>query len=586
MRLAMISYIRQGDEPPEIRGKCRDHANNCRTNLAHCLITADYTKPHNHIIETLILHLHAEYTSNRDSEASVWVLCGIIARLAMRMGYHRDSKRFPNISPFQGEMRRRVWFFVRQADLLFSFQVALPAMIRIGDSDTELPRNIYDDEFDEASPALPPARPSSEATPISYMIAKARLALGFGRVLEEVNSVHSKKYDDILKIDGGMRDLLAGVPEHLKLRPMSEQTLTPVTLIMARFSLATVYHKSQIVLHRRFSKSAKTNSRFAHSRRTCIDSAMQLLSFQAVLFGESREQGRMKGLKDYVTSLAMHDFLLAATILCRDLYYNRERAEFDASTPSTTVSGSSGGSGPSLRSDSIDGTYVQGLGYKWTDIIQALTTSKDIWESEGDLSIEAYKAGESLKVLLRSLSVGGLSTPPEYGCSNSTSQTNSSNVDEQTAAMTLGLLQSGGMTSNTAAMAGQFMPQDQKRMFDKPVGDYHGNDPSFNSVFGAANTPSPFSAGLFGSMGDFGNNMNLDWVRNAHSPPQQNADKPTGSMGYLHATTKFDIRSRCKFVVVKRRQQHAPRRLSITLIQSERGPVLWPLWRLSDAKHG
>ena len=100
-RLAMLSYTREGDEPTEFRGKSTDLAAAYRTHMANCLILADYTKPHNHIIETLIFHLHGEYTCNRDTEASVWVLVGMIARLAMRMGYHRDSKAFPNISPFQ-----------------------------------------------------------------------------------------------------------------------------------------------------------------------------------------------------------------------------------------------------------------------------------------------------------------------------------------------------------------------------------------------------------------------------------------------------------------------------------------------------
>lgn len=101
MRLAMLSWARDGDEPPEFQGKCTDLANLYRTQMAHCLILADYTKPHNHLIETLIFHLHGEYTCNRDAEASVWVLVGMIARLAMRMGYHRDSKFFPNITPFE-----------------------------------------------------------------------------------------------------------------------------------------------------------------------------------------------------------------------------------------------------------------------------------------------------------------------------------------------------------------------------------------------------------------------------------------------------------------------------------------------------
>lgn len=237
MRLAMLSYHRDGDEPPEFRGKSLDLACTYRTLMAQCLVLADYTKPHNHVIECLIFHLHGEYTRSREAEVSVWVLVGMIARLAMRMGYHRDSRLFPNITPFQGEMRRRIWTFVRQADLLFSFQISLPSMIRLGDCDTDLPRNIYDDEFDEDSKELPPARPTSEATPVSYMIVKARLAFGFGRVLEHTQSVAASSYEEVMKIDNSLREVRDTLPDHLRVRSMQESALDPAALIMSRFSV-------------------------------------------------------------------------------------------------------------------------------------------------------------------------------------------------------------------------------------------------------------------------------------------------------------------------------------------------------------
>src|SRR6185437_11845864 len=117
------------------------------------------------------------------------------------------------------------------------------------------------------------------------------------RVLEEVNAINRHSYEEILKIDRGLRDIFESIPEHLRLRPMSEQTLAPISLIMARFALATIYNKSQIVLHRRFMRSSKNNARYAHSRRTCIDSAMKLLSYQAIQHQETRERGRMRSLK-------------------------------------------------------------------------------------------------------------------------------------------------------------------------------------------------------------------------------------------------------------------------------------------------
>jgi hypothetical protein len=536
MRLAMLSYGREGDEPPEFRGKCQDLAANYRTQMAHCLITADYTKPHNYIIETLIFHLHAEYTSNRDAEASVWVLVGMIARLAMRMGYHRDPKFFPNLSPFQGEMRRRIWTFVRSADLLFSFQVALPSMIRIGDSDTDLPNNLFDDEFDEDTKVLPASRPANEATPISYMIAKGKLSFGFGRVLEEINGVSRKGYDEILKIDKGLRDIYDSIPDYLKLKPMREMSLAPISLIMARFSLATVYHKSQCVLHRRYVRLARPNNRYMYSRRTCIDSAMQLLSFQLTQHQASQERGRLRSVRSHVNSLTTHDFLLAATIVCMDLYQQRDRptggdSSVDVSTPSTSVSGGSVSQGSNMSQG--DGAYIPGLSYTRDDLLKALEESRRVWVTNRDFSMEAYKASELLNVLLNHLRLPYPSSPPvnQAAGTRSMGQTN----DEQNAAMTLNMLQSGQSTGSTGLSPMPGMPMGPPGQ----PGQFAGNGKGFNTMFpggsdpntpgfGFSNmpndAPSPFPNLFDGAWAGSGNAMNVDWVSSTNFVIQINAN--------------------------------------------------------------
>jgi hypothetical protein len=527
LRIALLSYAEDGNEPPEFAGKSLDLSNVYRTAMANCLILADYTKPHQFIIETLIFHLHAEFRRNRDSEASVWVLVGMIVRLAMRMGYHRDSKMFPNITPFQGEMRRRVWTFVRQADLLFSFQMSLPAMIRIGDSDTDLPRNIYDEEFDEDTTILPPSRLTSEPTTVSYMISKARLAFGFGRVLEEVNGVRSKPYEEILKIDKGLREIFDAVPDHLKLRPMNEQYHLPVAHIVARFHLAAVYHKSQCVLHRRFLRSARNNSRYAYSRRTCLESAMALMDFQVTMHRETRENGRLRNTKSWFTSLTAHDFLLAATILSMDLYLEKQRAEANAASaatsPRTNFSDSNSG-----RSASIGEAYGLNMGMEHSqdDLLNCLEESKEIWTGLSDESMEAYKASQVLDVLLAQLKapVGaahGMNDQQQYR--GGTHNGGHGHVDEkQNAAMTLGLLSSGGK-SQDGGMSGE---QKQNQMASGNMFNgansiegilQTGVAPSVPNEYGfdtqnAANGSIPL-LGMFGANApELGGGMNLDWV--------------------------------------------------------------------------
>ena len=483
--LAMHSYDRVGDEPTEYRGKTKTLAAKYRSLTGKCLLLADFTKPVNHMIETLVLHLHCEYARNRDADVGVWVLVGIIVRLAMRMGYHRDPKYYPNITPFQGEIRRRVWTFVRQSDSLFSFQIGLPSMIRQGDCDTEVPGNLFDEEIDEDTKVLPPSRPITEATPVSYMIAKASITFAFAKVIESLHSLSTCTYDHILELDQNLREARAEFPPHLRLRSLEDSMIDPGALVMQRFNLSILYHKGQCVLHRKFLARARENNRYAHSRRTCVDSSMDLLRHQATLHYESLPGRRLHGMKVFISSLTAHDFLLAAMIVCLDLWYGAE------------AEGAGRSSGD---------LYTWGLERR-ADMIQALEVSNDIWAETRDESMEAYKASEILTLILKKLKFthcNGGQGPNGFPFSNLASSAENaaaygSRVEEKpehSAAMTLGMLSNGGLTPNTAAVYnGGFPPLPNGNM---TMSEAHpsGPAPSYSlehSANGTASGPMPVS---------------------------------------------------------------------------------------------
>ena len=502
--LAMHSYFRMEDEPPEYRDKSLALAANYRCLTGQCLLLADFTKPVNHMIETLVLHLHCEYARNRDAEVGTWVLVGMIVRLAMRMGYHRDPKHFPNITPFQGELRRRVWTFVRQSDLLFSFQMGLPSMIRLGDCDTELPRNLYDDEFDEDSKVLPASRSTSEPTPVSYMCAKANMAFAFGKAVEKLHSVSTCSYDEIMALDRDLREARAEFPPHLRLRSIEDSMMDPGALVMQRLYLSILYHKGQCVLHRKFLARARENNRYAHSRRTCVDSSMELLSHQATLHYESRPGRRLHGMKVFISSITAADFLLAAMIVALDLCHGAE----------TESGGQSSGD-----------MYTWGLERR-ADMVRALEVSNDIWKETKDQSMEAFKASEILTVILNKMKysrsqAAGRTTQnpfPFPGLSNGTDGQgfglSGEEKPEHSAAMTLGMLSNGGMTPNSASMFNGAFPS--MGGVNPSMGDRQsaGLTPGY-SMDQAANSipsvPSPLS--FFGN-GNLAGDMpaNLDWV--------------------------------------------------------------------------
>lgn len=531
MTLAMQSYHKLGDEPPEWKGRTMTMANEYRLRTVQCLVTSDYTKALDNTIETLMLYVHGENSIQHDGEVAIWVIIGMIVRLAMRMGYHRDPKNFPGLSPFKAEMRRRVWSFIRQADIMFSFQLALPHMIRVGDCDVDEPRNLYDDEFGPESKELPRSRPLTEPTPFSYMLSKTRLAYVFGEIVEQINSIQGRTahYEDIMRFDNKLRQAHAEIASHLKIRPLDECPHDPATLIVQRFHVDILYQKAMCVLHRKYLARARTNPRYAHSRRACVEAAMEILRHQETIHRESQPGGRIRTMRGILSALTKNDLLLGAMIVCLDLHYDSMPEQYDH--------------------------------YFWTseqraDMFRALETTQKIWTELADSAIEAYKAANIITLMLDKVRRQACRPPGSSALeqqraaaaaaaaeqSARTTQEmfaafdNDNLQPEHSAAMTLGMLSTGGLTPNTAALfgaAGLVSPGGTKyNNVDMTMSDGAGTNGAGGAGGGTGLTPnygmdlgglngvaSPFSQ-VFGTMGS-GTGMelpnNLDWVSDMSS---------------------------------------------------------------------
>lgn len=479
-----------------------------------CLVNSDYTKSSIYTIETLILYVNGEYAVRWDAEVGIWVVVGMIVRLAMRMGYHRDPSNYSTIGAYQGEMRRRIWATVRQMDIMFSFQLALPGMIRAGSCDTALPRNMFEDEFGPDSKILPATRPPSEPTPISYMITQTQLTYEFGEILEEINTVSGKQvtYEEILKRDSRLRELKDNMAPHLRLRPMEECMHDPATLLMQRFNIDIMWQKTVCVLHRRY--IGRQNCRYAPSRRACVNAAMEILRHQAKLQKESDPGGRMRTMKWFITSLTKHDYLLGAMIVCLDL--NTDKVAKSSVNPA--------GYNPNFWSPA-----------QQAEMLKALEDSAALWKAGAEFSMEAYKASAVLEVMLQKLhspAVPQQSVPvnPQGPTSSEVfAQFDDDLRPEHSAAMTLGML-SGGLTPNTAAYLNGGMGSSPGNRYGNIDMNMGGDMSSGSGGTGLTpyamdmqnpfatmnnNPASPFS--VFGNMGvgtgaGFDAPVNLDWV--------------------------------------------------------------------------
>lgn len=368
-----------GDIPPMQR------FSRYRTAAGWALISAKYTHPGPMTLQPMVLYIEAEFLVNRASQMNCYLLCAIGIRLMMKMGLHRDPSKLPNISPFDGEMRRRMWNLVVQIDLIVSFHLGLPSMIDGIESDTSLPRNLINDDLSPDMGELPPSRPDSEYTELTYPIWKSTICRVFGLVARQAHSLDLPTYTDVMRLDNLLEDKWRQVPSFMKVKALEDSITDPPQLVNQRFGLAALYQKSRCVLHRRYIIEAIPRREHEYSRRTCLHAALSLLDYQNTIYQATLPGGLLRQNGWFITSLAIHDFLLAAMVIYLVIQTGRHHGAGAESDP--------------MSQDQAAPTR--------DELITLLRRSHRIWIAVSNDAAVAKKARDILATMLRKITDNG-----------------------------------------------------------------------------------------------------------------------------------------------------------------------------------
>ncbi|KAF7550711.1 hypothetical protein G7046_g7940 [Stylonectria norvegica] len=352
-----------------------------REKAVQCLILARYTTGGPYILETLITVLTGESILLKDGATDGWLCISTILHLAMRMGYHRDPDHFPDISPFEGEMRRRIWTTILQLDLALSLEMGLPRSATDTHIDTKQPLNLRDCDFEEDTTEMPPPRPETEWTPVLPLIAKARLTSALGMICNVNAGIIPPSCDEVIRVDALLQDVHNhAIPAVLRWEATPDSVTDSPSLVIQRVSVETTYLKSRILLHRRAligSPARQPQETDAESMRICLNSAVKILSFQQMLHEESQPFGRLSRLRWKVVHIFNQDVLLATSVLCVYLQ-DLDKFEMQETRGHTTWSATA------------------------EDIRQRLTISHKIWLDLSATSAEASKVAKALNIVLGS----------------------------------------------------------------------------------------------------------------------------------------------------------------------------------------
>lgn len=288
------------------------------------LVAGQYHKGKPYSIEATMMFAVLKLC-RQDKDMDAWVLMGVVTRLATKMGYHRDPRLLKGITPFEGEMRRRTFFAVEAMDLLLSFQAGMPPILNEKYIDADAPRNLFDSDFDEDCEELPPGRPMTEPTPMLYCYYKRQQIKFLRSVACHALAFVPPPYEETMMHDEELHKMHEALPACVRIQPLSLSFIESTQTITIRLNIELLYLRSVCVLHRRYLSYEKSDPRYNYSRKACVDSALQALKYEAELYYACQPGGRFYREKWVASSLILYDFLLAAMLICLDLYESRHK---------------------------------------------------------------------------------------------------------------------------------------------------------------------------------------------------------------------------------------------------------------------
>lgn len=261
-------------------------------------------------------------------------------------------------------------------------------MIQESLCDTQVPRNLHDEDFGPNSAFLPPSRPTTEVTPILYEVTKVELSAIFRTVYVRVTLGRADAYDEIMSLDRQLERARENISPRLRNFDLQDSITVSPYVMIRKFTIEKMYLKTVCMLHRHHMVLSFKNPEYSFSRLRCLNAAMATLKHQADILRHMQSGGLLHRNTMFASSIEQADFLLASMLVCVEL---SSRTQSPA-RPETA---------------NIYDLYNQ------HDLIKALQQSHKYLKEAKDGSVESRQAFNVLSAVLRKFSQSNMQVDPQ-----------------------------------------------------------------------------------------------------------------------------------------------------------------------------
>ncbi|KAI0878229.1 hypothetical protein GGS24DRAFT_14096 [Hypoxylon argillaceum] len=228
-------------------------------------------------IQVFCLLLLARQTSALGGTASI--ITEALSKLSFTLGLHIDPRFHPSVTPFESELRRRLWFTVLELTTITSLNSTLPLLLHAGDYQVPLPSNIEDLKLgNNKDSEVPQEHSKHERLDCSLQIMLAKSLRLRMQIVQEMNDASREAtYEKAIALSNNLQTHCREMSAFFPPSETQQQSLPPTAGFHHKF-LDTYFRRLILFLHRPFAHHARKDHRYFLSRKICLESSLIMAS--------------------------------------------------------------------------------------------------------------------------------------------------------------------------------------------------------------------------------------------------------------------------------------------------------------------
>ncbi|KAJ8131731.1 hypothetical protein O1611_g1894 [Lasiodiplodia mahajangana] len=224
-------------------------------------------------IQVFCLLLLARQTSALGGTSSI--ITEALSKLSFTLGLHVDPRFHYAMTPFESELRRRLWLTVLELTAITSLNSTLPLLLYAGDYQVPLPTNTRDYNLGKDKDAeTPQEHGKHEGLDCSLQIVLAKSLRLRMQIIQELNDASREAtYEKAIALSNNLQAHCREISAFFQPDEIQQDDLSPTPGFHHKF-LDTYFRRLILFLHRPFAHQARKDHRYFLSRKICLESSL------------------------------------------------------------------------------------------------------------------------------------------------------------------------------------------------------------------------------------------------------------------------------------------------------------------------